>query len=298
MSDQEKSKSNKSLSIVVPVGFAFDGLKKLEDSIASGSTAPEYFIVNDLACEDSSELIADLISRNFNHTIHLINGFFGAPGIARNAGMEKVSSEYIHFADSDDVFNVNEILGKLEESMGEPDVLIGTFRIRTSQDNSVRESHLSKPEYLTVGNNPGLWRMVFRTTLAKSQTFPNHRMAEDQVYLARLNLFNLRIEFTNACFYEYTVQSQVSLTAQNAPMRDLLPALKEVMILIDDSFSESNYFKSVILLKIFFSSIKRGKFTQKLSSIASMTKFSFSSAQKLFIILMLIPQLLKSRLRA
>jgi glycosyltransferase involved in cell wall biosynthesis len=295
MSDHEKSMSNHSLSVVIPVGFAFDGLKKLEFSIAAGSTEPEYIIVNDLACEDSSELIRDLISRNHNHNINSIDGFYGAPGIARNAGMEKVSNAFIQFADSDDVFYVNEILDKLKELDGRSDVIIGNFRTRIVQDDSVREFHHAKPGYLTVGNNPGLWRMIIRASLAKSETFSKLRMAEDQVYLAKLNLFNLEIEYANAFFYEYSVQSQGSLTSQNAPMRNLLPALKEIMVLIDDTFTESNYFKAVILIKVFFANVKRGKFKQKMSSIYLLNKFSCSSVRKFLIVSMLLLRLLKSR---
>lgn len=295
MSDQEKSTSNHSLSIVIPVGIAFDGLKKLEFSIAAGSTEPEYLIVNDLACEDSSDLIASLINRNPNHNIRSIDGFFGAPGIARNAGMEKASKSYIQFADSDDVFYVNDILDKLQELDGKSDVVIGNFRTRSVHDNSICEFHLSKPGYLAVGDNPGLWRMVIRASLAKSQTFSKLRVAEDQLYLAKLNLFNLRIEFANACFYEYSVQSKSSLTSKDAPMDDLLPALREVMVLVDDTFTESNYFKAVILIKVFSSNIKRGKFGQKMRSIYWLTKFSCSSTRKFFIISMLMLRVIKSK---
>jgi hypothetical protein len=71
--------------------------------------------------------------------------------------------------------------------------------------------------------------------------------------------------------------------------------LKEIIVLIDDSFTESNYFKAVILIKVFFANVKRGKFRQKISSIYLLAKFICSSIRKFLIVSMLLLRLLRSR---
>lgn len=283
----------RTLSVVIPIGFIHDELKKLNFSISRSSTEVEYVLVNDLACEDSTELIKKLTKKHSRHKIRVVDGTFGSPGLARNAGMAQTSGDYIYFADCDDTFYADSVLRELQEIEIDVDVLIGNYRTLWEIDGNQKEFFLSKPEYLSIGINPGLWRIVIKSSHAKLQQFSDLRMAEDQLFLAKINLFRLKIHFTNQFFYEYTKQSRGSLTSQPDSMKDLLPAFKEIAGTVNGSFNSANYFKVVMLLRLFLANLKRGDAYQRFMATSAMVKISVTSFSKLLIFAFVAPKVVK-----
>lgn len=103
------------LSVIIPNYNKEKYLRRCVESILSQTFQPdEIIIVDDCSTDSSRDIIFELASEN-----GIIRPVFleknGGVSNARNIGIEKASSEYVSFIDSDDYYYVDH---KLEKEMG------------------------------------------------------------------------------------------------------------------------------------------------------------------------------------
>lgn len=94
-----------SISIIVPAYNVEKYLNEALDSIKSQEQPPDELILIDDGSSDSTLEIAK--SYSFDFPYHIISIPNGGQGNARNVGINKASSEYIYFFDSDDLLKKN-----------------------------------------------------------------------------------------------------------------------------------------------------------------------------------------------
>ena len=274
------------LSVVIPIGFAVDQLSTLRNSLASASSDTEFIIVNDLACEDSAELIRAICEEYPSLNIQSERGYFGSPGGARNAGLANASKEFICFADSDDFIHFGTIEQSLKKVTHDVEVLIGNFHQEKVGRQGITEYRIKKPEYLSIGINPGIWRMIFRKCVLPSSPFSSLRMAEDQVFLAQLSLFERKIEFVDQVFYTYRKGIPSSLTSQVENLDDLPQALTMINGCLNKELSLSNRFNLVMFSRVFLTSQLRSNLAIRVRCILFFFRISLSSMRTLLLVLM------------
>ena len=280
------SETKNTLSVVIPLGFAVNQLSTLRNSLASASSDTEIIIVNDLACEDSSELIGAICEEYPRLNIQSETGYFGSPGGARNAGLTNASKEFVYFADSDDFIHFGTIEQSLKKVTHDVEVLIGNFHQEKVGGQEITEYRIKKPEYLSIGINPGIWRMIFRKCVLSSFPFSSLRMAEDQVFLAQLSLFERKIQFVDRVFYTYRKGVPSSLTSQVENFEDLPQALTMINACLNKELSLSNRFNLIMFSRVLLTSQLRSNSRIRVRCILLFCRISLTSVRTLPLVLM------------
>lgn len=265
------------LSVVVPIGLAVDRLSALSNSLALASSDTEIILVNDMACEDSSEPIQAITEKYPRLNIQQKSGYFGSPGGARNAGLKEASMKFIYFADSDDFIHFGALEKSLTNVTQDVEVLIGNFCQEVVEYQKVIECRITEPEYISIGMNPGIWRMIFRNSILTPSPFSSLRMAEDQVFLAQLNLFERRIEFVDEVYYTYRKGIPGSLTSQIKNFDELPQALTMIYACLNNKLSISNKFNFVMFFRVFLTSQLRANLKVRIQCMLFLVRKSFSS---------------------
>lgn len=127
-------KTNKIISIIVPVYQAEKTVKRCIDSLKSDTDDIEIICVDDGSKDQSGKILDDIAKENRNiKVIHQKN--VGA-GAARNTGIANAQGEYIMFCDSDDTY-LPETLGYIIEDIQEyePDYIV--FHRKTIRTDGV-----------------------------------------------------------------------------------------------------------------------------------------------------------------
>ena len=181
---QEISLQNYTLTIIVPVANMFDRLHNLQSWInTSQSNEVLIVLVHDRIDERTGVQLLE-ISENLQHSkTLLIEGKFGSPGKARNEGLKYVKSDWVCFWDSDDLPNLEKTLNFLTSNKIYSDLIICNFSVN-KLGNLTHFYHENNLDLVAL--TPGIWRMIFRTSCIANKKFPNIRMGEDLVFLAKL----------------------------------------------------------------------------------------------------------------
>lgn len=192
-----------------------------------------------------------MLDYSVNESIIVHKGYFGNPGGARNFGKNLATGDWISFIDSDDKIDFTNFFQMVFDgnSCG-ADLCIGNYEVVSNYGISTKSSEVidNGNVYRIIARNPGIWRMSFRGSLAKQIDFPNLRMAEDQIFLARYRFWDRKVSISNLEVYTYRKNIAGQLTRNQEAISDLLQAQ---VIVIDQFFNESSKDKgSRILAKI------------------------------------------------
>jgi glycosyltransferase involved in cell wall biosynthesis len=151
----------------------------------------------------------------------LLEGVFGNPGSARNAGCEMANGDWIAFWDADDVVNPRAIESLIEDSESNgARIAIGNFKV--IQENCEDKTFpLSNGDPAEISKMPGIWRFIFKREVIKDIEFPPLRMGEDQIFLLRSKIYDQKIEIGKASTYSYFKGNQGQLTTEQDSVSDL-----------------------------------------------------------------------------
>jgi glycosyltransferase involved in cell wall biosynthesis len=244
------------LSFVIPVHNMAGRLQNLEKSIESGKgLGVKFIIVHDFSQDSTQDELMAMKSNKQEMEIKLISGSFGSPGKARNAGIEHVETTYAMFADSDDVFYIPEIARALLDKSACAQVIIGAYREIDFESKKSKVCQPSYPLHINLAINPGIWRMIFETSVIKNKKFKDYRMAEDQLWLAEMEILDWEIELVDSIFYDYFANNKNSLTSNLAAKQDLAKVLVEFSELINLQFTSSPKFMYTAFAKLWTTSL-------------------------------------------
>jgi glycosyltransferase involved in cell wall biosynthesis len=240
----------------------------------------EVILVHDISDSDTVKLLAKTqskIGNSFN--LKIIEGKFGSPGAARNAGKRIAESTWVAFWDCDDIPNVKNVDQLLESSAGdELDFLCGSFDVvDVSSPKSVTQ-HINSGNPTTdlkqIALNPGIWRFVFKRTSIESVFFLEISMAEDQDFLMDFNLTKRSGRYSHLITYSYYRGEQGQLTSTKSAFSDLEISIKYLKRCRRNR--ERNIYLETIYLRQIITGILRGSVRVKIFCSQMFIKMLFS----------------------
>ena len=256
------------LTIVVPVRNMAGNLKNLRHWLSlTDFSSIEVIIVEDLDDPLTSIEISELVNEVDSRNVKLISSRFGSPGAARNAGKAVAVGEWIAFWDADDFGYSAAAVSELKKlgRTNQLDLLIFSYQIMdwvTGNLISSKRVDESCPNMDCIAGSPGLWRFLIRTDLVRFVHFPNYRMAEDQIFVAKVNNLRPRIRYRDIFLYSYFKNVPGQLTGSKSMIKDLDLSTGEMAELC--KLSKPSAFNYEVLIRQIISGIKHGSISLKI----------------------------------
>jgi glycosyltransferase involved in cell wall biosynthesis len=225
----------------------------------------EFIVVHDKHDDKTSTQLCEIQSDAKAKNFKLFESVFNSPGLARNRGLVEASGEWIAFWDSDDQPNPEKFvemvsLGKLNRT----DIVIGNFSVLAKSLENQSRGKLTKSKKLQLISSPGLWRMAFKSTIAKECRFIPSLMGEDQVYLVDLKLFDRKIYWYKGQVYKYKTGEATQLTAAYKNIDFLHQTVGALLERRESLSSEKSNFGMLVLYKLLLTGILRGNLKLKI----------------------------------
>jgi hypothetical protein len=257
------------LTAVIPIGKMNGDLSVLESWLPQISTYPlRLIIVHDVQDVHTTFALNKMMSEFHALEITMISGIFGSPGLARNKGTSLVNSKWIAYWDCDDFPSLERIFEAIQSSENSCEILVGGFTLKVSDSSILSERHASNPSVQSVAINPGVWRMVFKTSLIPQLIFSDLKLAEDQLLLSQICFAERNACFIPFSFYVYHLGGPNQLTNSKSGLYDLLVASKILLIKTNKYLSnETILFNLTLVIRQQMTLLKRGGLGLRLSSI-------------------------------
>ena len=262
------------LTVVVPVSRMAGKLELFKKWVSSAQKKSIYVvIVHDWRDEETELELTNFLGSLDEKNFKFITGDFGSPGVARNQAREFIQTNWVAFWDSDDYPNLDAILGAINKSEIEDEILIGGFETKNFKNGITRTQALLKEWKMSVALNPGLWRMIFKRDILEEFEFSDLIMGEDQLFMAKLDIFNRRVRVFQDIFYTY----QIMLTQQATRSRSSLKDLKRCLLQFNKTISgitdlNKGYYQ-IMYVKQIITSVKHLPFADKLFALSKLTLF-------------------------
>lgn len=267
------------LTAIVPIGKLSDNLKaiKLWVPVAIKHEIKIIF-VNDQIDPETSKNIEEYVDLLSSPNIKLIVGTFNGPGGARNRGLKEVCTEWVCFWDADDAPLITNIAQEMKEIQQE-DMIVGQFEITFKSNEEILTYPKPAKDLFDISMNPGLWRCLLRTMVAKKAEFPQTYMGEDQIYLARLSKYLAKAKISERLFYTYIQGNGTQLTASKSRLLDLRNSIVELNELEKKSdFIDEKKILLTIFIRQCMTLIKRGNKNLKFFGLHHLFFSDFSSS--------------------
>lgn len=215
----------------------------------------QVIIVHDAQDSATGNELRRIVDGALSRNVILVEEKFNSPGLARNSGMDIAQGEWITFWDSDDLPRPSRYLNMIANAEArQKSIALGRFQTMNLKKEIVfRESEISDMNSIFL--NPGFWRMAFKSESLRNQRFSKFRMAEDQLFLAKLNLDTSQVHFEQEIIYTYEVGGDSQLTRNSKARIDLVAVTKLLQIGIKEKVVYSKFSK-LIFLKLCITQLK------------------------------------------
>lgn len=233
------------LTAVIPVKNLENISSNICKLFTQNLTSVRLVIVLDEVGTFTKELIYDLVKSNRNCDVTILEGKFGNPGGARNAGIALCGSEWICFWDADDQPEVSNILKEISLKGSSSDIIVGQYVVLDWMTNAKIRTDQTESNLEAIAMNPGLWRHVFRNEAIEGMIFPDLRMAEDQVFLAQAYNKTSRVKFSESIFYNYYKNVPNQLTRS----RDNLEDIEKSLTLLLNLYTSPSTFREILIVR-------------------------------------------------
>jgi glycosyltransferase involved in cell wall biosynthesis len=262
------------LTAIVPVHKMSGRLEELKHWVCESLKLNiRIILVHDFGDFDTEKELEDFVNAQDSSNLVFISGQFGGPGLARNAAMHQITTEYFCFWDSDDiplVQNFYEMVCAAAEN--EIEIVVGEYE--TTMKNSYQYENSANAKFLLIDQvalNPGLWRMAFVSKHFSEYRFRELRLAEDQLFLVEIDFAERRISADPRTVYCYNSASPGSLTKQRSNLSDICTLLGVIKFKLASSLSlQSRPFLLVMGVKQALTLVKLGTIHLKLVGLRSL----------------------------
>lgn len=253
---------NPIVSFVMPIGNLLRDRVNIEENISGFIRIDncELILIVDSADPQALREFEESITKIEN--LRVLSGVFANPGGPRNLGIKEALGSWIAFIDSDDKTDFKKFLQVILEAqeLG-TELVVGSFSVE--KEGSIRTHILnqeaSKKKIESIARSPGIWRMGFRRTVVGGVKFPEIKMGEDQVFLARLNFWKLKVHFSPELVYCYRSGTSGQLTMNKKAISDLVKAQEETLkvLLSKKNIYGDSKIIAIMLSKQFLTAIRR-----------------------------------------
>lgn len=283
------------LSVVVPVTRMANRLQNLTQWLETvREQAIEIIVIHDIQDLDTSFQIRTIVAQFDQLNLQFIEGEYGSPGMARNAGIKLATGEWLAFWDSDDIPEVINVFASIKNcSISNTDFIIGNF-IECNELTGVKVKHiLGKKLLIDIGLNPGLWRFIFKRNTLNDLQFSDLLIAEDQEFLARY-MTRERVGYvSDNFFYTYFIGGNYHLTKKQEALDCMINAQLITLKIMRLSKPANSDLLALFFTRQFLTTLKYSLFRYKLKSFIILCysifvlnyRMSFSVFKSFFLIL-------------
>jgi hypothetical protein len=263
------------LHIVTPIHGKLTDLSKLETTRSASKGLPVKFIyVIDTDSGKDFERIHNSLSLTDLKRVKVIQADVESPGLARNVGLETVTSGWVCFWDADDLPAVSKFYEMVRIANQEMfSICAGGYETLTVDGITGREYLLpqtSQSSLIEIGINPGLWRFAFKRETIGELKFSSYRMAEDQLFLAEVNFDEIYI--FEDIVYKYRIDQPGQLTRNKEALKDIVFVYKEMYEKLIQRKIPHDSFRILMLTRQLLTGIKYLPLNHKFNVILFMCK--------------------------
>ncbi len=275
------------MSVVIPFYKTMEIIPYLQN-ILNFHSQLEIILVHDIHFGESSEILRSFLQEMDFINVILVEGDFGNPGAARNAGLFLANSSWVTFWDSDDIpdpkIYINELLLRLTKNLNF-DAIIFDFETRNLTSKKSRVFRSNGELFYGVGINPGIWRIIFRKDLIGSSVFECLRMGEDQIFISECigKVSSLeRIHFSSEIAYVYIRHDQGQLTSLKWVVSEL-PSATGVLFdfAVNSQFPIRQKLSQIMFVRQILTNFKVGGFRTKFQAISLYHKLNKTLSARL-----------------
>jgi hypothetical protein len=243
------------LTVIIPVHRVFNNFQDLKLSMLlahESECAIKFILVQD---GDDDFTKKELLKLSELYGAEYVNVSVSSPGLARNAGLERVKTKWVAFWDSDDFGHAVNSIDAIQSAPVNCMAIVGGYEVRTAF--SYKTLLTNKP----CGNlpklmlNPGLWRFIFRTDFIGDLRFKDLEMGEDQVFLCELCLEEETVYRADTLLYIYHKEVPGQLTSKESALGDLVLAITELLKLTEVKKYNLPYIQ-LVRLKLILTALK------------------------------------------
>jgi len=240
-----------------------------------------------LVCDSSTDMtlleLKKIKSMNVPADIKIVEGSYGSPGSARNAGMTLADGDWIVFWDSDDIGNPSLLSEEIRRPKSESvDAFVFGFEIH-SKEKKIKawtpwpSSPLKCIDRITL--DPGLWRFSFKRSSIQDLFFLDLRMGEDQLFINDFMRKSPQLHFSDTVAYKYFVNVDNQLTSDVRAVEELGSAIKVLsnQLKCSDDFQ---IFSMRILGKMLVTQIKKTRFPFKIWALFELLRLFLTYPKK------------------
>jgi glycosyltransferase involved in cell wall biosynthesis len=236
------------LTIVVPVVTPLSHLETLLRMLNRSRDLPiEIKLVLDSESEVDYSHLIQLVHGSGNSRVELKKEKFNSAGLARNSGLEDVSTPWVAFWDADDFPEPGEYLEMIKVSeKAQTDLCIGSYETLDFQSHKIVQRVVNPTREYDWLVNPGLWRCVFKTSFLNEIKFAAIRMGEDIQFLAEIISGPTKWSFHEPVVYRYVINRAGQATSKKPSADELLTAFSN-LVSISQKESSKNFALSMII---------------------------------------------------
>ena len=251
------------ISVIVPVYKAEKYLHRCVGSLLAQTFADFEIILVDDGSPDNCGEICDEYAKKDNRfkVIHQKNG---GVSLARQAGLDKATGDYIIHCDPDDWIEPEMLQEMLTKAQEENADMVICDHYRESNNEITYCSHkLQNPitakealrKMIDYKIGTALWDKLMRKEICKGITFSPIELAigEDQLFCIKVVNNDIKITYLPKAYYHYRVNQQTSLTGkQSYRVDNIFLLINEISKIIDENEYDNLFVIKKLTLNMLF----------------------------------------------
>lgn len=249
------------VSIIVPVYNVEKYIKKCLDSLVNQTLKDiEIIVVND-GSPDNSQKIVDKYIKKYPKKVKAYIKENGGLGSARNYGIEKSTSDYLMFVDSDDYIELNmvELLYKKVNNTNADMAICRLFSVNEDYKIIDTSSFINNKtcknnlKYILF-NNVSVWNRIYKKDIIINNNleFRSGIWYEDIDFVLKYLTLTQNVEIVDVPLYNYLIRSGSIMNNKNVLKNlDILLSFDEIIKFLNEHNKFKKYYKEVEFLAIY-----------------------------------------------